>query len=199
MSKKASSVSFKFDYSSQEVGGAGNAIGPTVPQSVTAGNTYTFVFQNNTADTDTTSGTTFDYDLGCFQYDSTILLSGSMTGNVPPGESATVSFRLQTTGDGQDQDAAAYSLQAGAAPLVTIPNLGTVCFWFFTDGETTNYQQIDICNNDQSSLPISSTPVQTSTQMQCLSSATGLSITLDGGGFSPLTTNNIYIEIANAT
>lgn len=199
MSSNHSSVSFKFDYSSQEVGGAGNATGPTVPQSVTAGNTYTFYFQNNTADTATTNAITFSYDLSCFQYNSTVTNGEPMTGTVAPGDTATVSFRLQSTGDGQDQDAAAYSLQEGAAPLVTIENLGTVCFWFFTDGETTDYQQIEICNNDQSSLPISSTTVQTSSQMQCISSAAGISITLDGGGFNPLTTNNIYIEIANAS
>ena len=199
MSSQPASVGFEFDYA--ETPGK------------TYGNTFTFYFQNNTSDG-------FDYDVSSFVggqpsgvqlpilQSDVQLQNGIAYGNVPPGE--TVSVSLWNGGDKQVAPST-YSLQAGSAPLVYIPNYGWITFWFFTNGSSTSYQQIAICNNStvtaapdgemvpvaNQTFPITSTPIQTSSQMQCMSSTAGISITLDAGG-NALTTSNIYIEIANA-
>ena len=198
MSSQPNSVGFKFDYAE-------------TPEK-TYGNTFTFYFQNNTD-----SG--FDYDVSSFVggqpsgaqlpilQAGVQLLNGSAYGYVGPTE--TVSVSLWNGGD--KSDPAAYSLQAGSAPLVYIPNYGWITFWFFTNGISTSDQQIAICSNSEfvtapdgqlepvanQTFPITSTPIQTSSQMQCMSSTAEISITLDAGG-NALTTSNIYIEIANA-
>lgn len=202
MSSQPASVGFKFDYSTtaEETYGA------------TCGTTFTFYFQNNT-------NNAFDYDVSSFVggqptgvqlpilQSGVQLLNGGAAGSVGPGETASVSL----WNGGDENDPAAYSLQAGSAPLVYIPNYGWITFWFFTDGSGTSDQQIAICNNStvttapdgelepvaNQTFPITSTPIQTSSQMQCMSSTAGISITLDAGG-NALTTSNIYIEIANA-
>jgi hypothetical protein len=200
MSSQPASVGYMFDFAET----------PTK----TYGNTFTFYFQNKT------NNYSFDYDVSSFVggqpsgaqlpilQSGVQLLNGSAYGDVGPGE--TVSVSLWNGGDKQAAPSA-YSLQAGSAPLVYIPNYGWITFWFFTDGSETSYQQIAICNNSTSTtapsgglvpsrnqpFPITSTPIQTSSQMQCMSSTAGISITLDAGGHS-LTTSNIYIEIANA-
>jgi hypothetical protein len=199
MSSQPNSVGFEFDYAE-------------TPEK-TYGNTFTFYFQNNT-------NNGFDYDVSSFVggqpsgYQLPILqtgvqlLNGNAYGYVGPGE--TVSVSLWNGGDKQAAPSA-YSLQAASAPLVYIPNDGWITFWFFTNGSSTSDQQIAICSNSEfvtapdgqlepvanQTFPITSTPIQTSSQMQCMSSTAGLSITLDAGG-NALTTNNIYIEIANA-
>lgn len=200
MSSQPASVGFQFDYSQNTTGSAGNAVGPTTPTSDYSYNTYTFYFQNNTQATDTTEAIAISYDLSSLA-DPDQVTSGSIAGTVAPGDTQSASFFIGSSGDGDDQSAACYSLQNAAAPLLTVELNGTVytvCFWFFTDGIATDYQQMQICNNDQSSLPISSTPVQTTSQMQCISQMAGLSITLDGGG-NALSTNSIYIEVGNAS
>lgn len=200
MSSQSASVGFKFDYAQNTTGSAGNAFGPTTPTSDYSYDTFTFYFKNNTQATDTTEAVSISYDISSLA-DADQITSGSISGAVAPGDTQSVSFFVGSSGDGDGQNAATYSLQSAAAPLLTLALNGTVytvCFWFFTDGCATQYQQIQICNNDQSSLPISSTPVQTSSQMQCVSQMAGLSITLDGGG-NALSTNNIYIQVGNAS
>lgn len=200
MSTQPASVGFEFDYAE-------------TPEK-TYGNTFTFYFQNNT-------NNGFDYDVSSFVggqpsgvqlpilQTGVQLLNGNAYGSVGPGE--TVSVSLWNGGDKQVAPSA-YSLQAGSAPLVYIPDYGWITFWFFTNGSSTSYQQIAICNNStvttaasgelvaigNQTFPITSTPIQTSSQMQCMSSTAGISITLDAGGNS-LTTSNIYIEIDNAS
>ena len=200
MSSQPASVGFEFDYAK-------------TPEK-TYGNTFTFYFQNNT------NNMGFDYDVSSFVggqpsgvqlpilQTGVQLLNGNAYGYVGPGE--TVSVSLWNGGDKQVAPSD-YSLQAGSAPLVWIQNYGWITFWFFTNGSSTSYQQIAICNNStvtaapdgemvpvaNQTFPITSTPIQTSSQMQCMSSTAEISITLDAGG-NALTTSNIYIEIANA-
>lgn len=189
MSTSSPTVAFKFDYSQAEAGGAWNAAGPSTPSSFSAGDTFTFNFQNNT------TSTSFNYDVSCFGYD---LINGSESGTVSPGQTVTVSIYIGcNSGYGADENAASFALQAGAAPLLSLPD-GTVCFWFSTDGDTTQYQQIAICNNSQSSFPFTSTPTQTTIQMTCDSSTAGLSIGLGGGG-GDCTTGNIWIQVGDLT
>lgn len=185
VSQAQTTVAFKFDYSDKESGGGWNAVGASTPTSFSAGDTYTFNFQNNT------ENTSFNYDISCFSFQ---LVNGNVSGVVSPGQTVTVSiYKGYAGGDGEDENAASFSLQAGAAPLLTFQE-GTVCFWFSTDGSATDYQQIAICNNSQSSFPFTSTSTQTTTQMTCESSSAGLSVGLGGGG-GECTTGNIWIQV----
>ena len=85
-----------------------------------------------------------------------------------------------------------------AAEAVTTASGETICFWFYTDGKISAWQQIEICNNSQSSFPITSTPTNTSSQMNCENSSMGLGIGIGGGG-GGLTTNNIWIQVYDVT
>lgn len=185
-SQTSTSVGFAFDFTDNQPG----------PGQTYRGNLFTINFVNGTANTATTKGTSFDYDVSSIAPGGSIT-NGSSSGTVSPGQTVAVSFFLGAQAIANNEPAAGYAIQNGAAPLISNLEGGTVCFWFFTNGSDTNYQQIAICNNEQSSFPISSTPVQTSTQMVCTSASTGLSITLDGGGNSPLTTSTIFIEIGS--
>jgi hypothetical protein len=189
-------VGFNADYSNNESGWAGitQIFGPSQPSDMNAGVLFTYNFQNKT------TGSSFNYDLSsllaCL---NPHLVSGNSTGTVAPGETAQVSIlNYSAGGNGDDQDADCYLWQIAAAPLVTTASGETICFWFYTDGKISAWQQIEICNNSQSSFPITSTPTNTSSQMNCENSSMGLGIGIGGGG-GGLTTNNIWIQVYDVT
>jgi hypothetical protein len=156
---------------------------------------YCFYFQNNTS-------SSFDYDVS-----SLINLSsyncptpatidgGEPSGTVPPQSEVSVSFTVTSIWDNADNNTAALSLQAAAAPLITNLAGYTVCFWFSTDGANADYQQIAICQTGNgTTLPISSAATQTSTQQIYESADTYLSIGL-GANEEALTTSYIWIQV----
>lgn len=193
------SVGFKADYANKSQKAALTALsqalaGPTGANDMSAGVLFTFQFENKT------SSTPFNYDVSAILnrsgtgYPVTLANGSNASGTVAPGTTTQVSIlSFSTDGDGTDQDADSYLFQIPAAPLVTI-NGETVCFWFFTSGEISNYQQIEICNNSQSTYAFTSTPTNTSTQMNCVNGNTGIGVGLGGGGGS-VTTNNITIGV----
>ncbi len=152
---------------------------------------YTIYFVNNTSTSQSTTGETFTYDVSSI---TSGLISGSLTGSVPPGQTQSVSFQNGSTD--AECSVSNFSIQNGAAPLLTIGDLGTVCFWFFTNGgNNATQQQIAICGTGNgTTLPISTFLSNTSSQQEAYSSSTGLNVTLDGGG-NDLTTTNIYIQV----
>jgi hypothetical protein len=151
---------------------------------------YTFNFVNNTSNSTTTTGATFTYDLSSIASDAEEIV-GSISGSVAPGNTSSVTFFLA---------APSAQIQVGAAPLLTIGDFGTVCFWFSTNGgNDATDQQIAICaTGNGTTLPISAFPTQTSIEQMATSSTTGLSVTLDGGGNTP-TISNIYIQLGNGS
>jgi hypothetical protein len=154
------------------------------------GYSYTFYFVNNTSNTISTTEVTLGYDVSSIAAVDDII-SGSISGTVSPQNTSSVTFFL---GDPNAQ------IQVGAAPLLTAGDFGTVCFWFSTNGGTdVKDQQIAICNTGNgTTLPISSFPIQTSSEQVAYSSTTGLSVTLNAGG-STQNTNNIYIQLGNGS
>jgi|APCry1669188910_1035180.scaffolds.fasta_scaffold08225_2 hypothetical protein len=197
------SVAFKADYANQQQKAALTALsqaltGPTGANDMSAGVLFTFQFENKT------SSTPFNYDVSAILnrpgsgYPVALANGSNASGTVAPGTTTQVSIvSYSTDGDGTDQDADSYLFQIGAAPLVTI-NGETVCFWFFTSGVASPYQQIEICNNSQSTYTFTSTPTNTSVQMNCVNETTGIGVGLGGGTLedSPMT-NNIAIAVYN--
>lgn len=151
---------------------------------------YTFYFVNNTSTSVSTTGVTFNYDVSSIASGASTI-TGSTSGTVAPQGNASVTFFLGSP-NAQIQD--------GAAPLLTVSDFGTVCFWFSTNGgQDAADQQIAICGTgDGTTLPISSFPTQTSSEQVAYSSTTGLSVTLDAGGNSQ-NTSNIYIQLGNGS
>lgn len=154
------------------------------------GYNYTFYFVNNTSNSISTSAVTFNYDVSSIASADSIT-SGSISGTVEPQNTSSVTFFL---------DAPNAQIQYDAAPLLSVSDFGTVCFWFSTNGGTDAAdQQMAICaTGNGTTLPISSFPTQTSSEQVAYSSTTGLSITLNAGGNS-LNTSNIYIQIGNGS
>jgi hypothetical protein len=196
------SVAFKADYANQQqkavLTAMSQLLGPTGANDMSASVLFTFQFENKT------SSTPFNYDVSAILnrpgtgYPVALANGSNASGTVAPGTTTQVSIlSYSTDGDGTDQDADSYLFQIGAAPLVTI-NDETVCFWFSTSGEISSSQQIEICNNSQSTYTFTSTPTNTSVQMNCVNETTGIGVGLGGGtlGDSP-TTNNIAIAVYN--
>jgi hypothetical protein len=151
---------------------------------------YTFYFVNNTSNSTSTTGVAFNYDLSSIASGAEEIV-GSISGSVAPGDTSSVTFFLASP---------SAQIQVGAAPLLTISDFGTVCFWFSTNGGSdATDQQVAICaTGNGTTLPISSFPTQTSNEQMAASSTTGLSVTLDGGGTTP-TISNIYIQVGNGS
>jgi hypothetical protein len=106
-----------------------------------------------------------------------------------------VSFTVTSIWDNADNNSAALSLQAAAAPLITNLAGYTVCFWCSTDGSNADDQHIAICQTGNgTTLPISSAATQTSTQQIYESADTLLSIGL-GANEEALTTSSIWIQV----
>jgi hypothetical protein len=154
------------------------------------GSNFTFYFVNNTSNSMSTTGVTFNYDVSSIAPAGSIT-AGCISGTVAPENTSSVAFFL---------DAPNAQIQYGAAPLLTIGDFGTVCFWFSTNGGSDAAdQQIAICGTDNgTTLQISSFLTQTSSEQVACSSTTGLTVTLTAGG-NTQNTNNIYIQLGNGS
>jgi hypothetical protein len=153
------------------------------------GYSYTFYFVNNTSSSMSTTAVTFNYDVSSIASADDIT-SGSIRGTVAPQSTSSVTFFL---------GAPNAQIQSGAAPLLTVGDYGTVCFWLSTNGGSdAGDQQIAICNTGNgTTLPISSFPTNTSSEQVAESSTAGVSVSLNAGG-NDLNTNNIYIQVGNS-
>jgi hypothetical protein len=154
------------------------------------GYNYTFYFVNNTSNSMSTTAVTFNYDVTSLASAADIT-GGSISGTVDPQSTSSVTFFL---------GAPNAQIQYGAAPLLTVGDFGTVCFWFSTNGGSdAEDQQIAICSTGNgTTLPISSFSTQTSSEQVACSSTTGLSVTLNAGG-NAQNTSNIYIQLGNGS
>ncbi len=148
---------------------------------------YTFNITNSTSASVT-------YDLSCLNSPANyplVCTSGSMSGSLSDGQSASVSFTVSSADTAIHNNVASVLLQAGSAPLITV-NDQPINFWFYTKGDTTTTQLIQILT--------SGSFVQTeNTDLQCnvTDSSVPLVVGLGGGG-GKCTTQNICIQVVTS-
>ena len=114
--------------------------------------------------------------------------SGNPSGPLYSGELASVTFIVTSPDSDADQDVACTMLHAGAAPLMTMAG-EQLQFRFWTSGDATTNQLINLCATDDFA-------ITESTDVQNNATGNGFIIGLGGG---PCDTENICIQVSAAT
>jgi len=115
-----------------------------------------------------------------------MIVSGNMSGTVAPQSEVSVNFNV----NGPLNKNVSYTLfQQGAIPLLTVGG-SQVCFRFWTQGETTNSQYINI-NDGNGFVVVENTDLQNNVQ------GNGYLIGLGGGG-GTCETLNVCIQVSSS-
>lgn len=164
---------------------AGEAAGPSVEYGSTT-IYYTFNISNSTS-------ASVNYDLSCLDSPANyplVCTSGSMSGSLSNGQSASVSFTVSSPDLATQNNDACVLLQAGSAPLITVNNQ-PINFWFYTKGDMATKQLIQIL--------ASGGFVQTeNTDQQCNVTDSSVPLVVGLGGGGNCTTQNICIQVVTS-